>query len=71
MYNGGRLDQSLSSWMKQESRSAVASMPEQPFLGSALLTPNGGGARKGALKIVCFITCLPGKPHSGGFTTLR
>lgn len=36
----------------------------QPFLGSALLTLNGEGARKGALIIVCFIIIPSGKPHS-------
>ena len=41
-------------------------MTEQPCLGTTLLTPVGEGARKGALKIVCFTTFLAGLPRPVG-----
>ena len=37
----------------RKSPSVAASATEQPFLGSTLLTPDGGGARKGAPNIAC------------------
>lgn len=52
-------NQSFGSWVKQGSYPVVAFVTEQPSLGSALLTLNWEGARKGALNIACFkATCL-------------
>uniref|UniRef100_G1KWH0 Endonuclease/exonuclease/phosphatase domain-containing protein n=1 Tax=Anolis carolinensis TaxID=28377 RepID=G1KWH0_ANOCA len=55
----------LLQGLRQLSSLAAVSMTEQPFSGSALLTPHGEGARKGALNIVCLLS-LTGLPCPEG-----
>ncbi len=57
--------------MRQERPLAPSLTTEQPFSGSALLTPVGEGTRKGVPKIVCLANFLTGFVRPVGSPFMR